>query len=182
LSETVGSAISTFHLLLAISILLPGSVPDGNPISNAACLAPLSRAACGTMTLHLIKLCVGVTTLSDLAALQAGRLPELYHVTRQTPKRAAELIPGGSLYWVMTGRIVARQRLLELRPVERDGVPYCALVYDPVLVTVEPRPRRPFQGWRYLTEEDAPPDIGVWTHESDKSLSLRNELVSFGLL
>lgn len=143
------------------------------------------------VTLHLIKLCVGVGSLSDLALLQAKRLdeksragetPELLHITRQTPKRAEELIPGGSLYWVMGGWVVARQRLLELRPVQRDGLPHCALVYDSEIVTVKPRPRRPFQGWRYLPAEDAPPDLGKWTHESEQSLSLQNELIALGLL
>ena len=90
------------------------------------------------MTVHLIKLCVGLDTLSDLAAWQAGRLaalsrdgrsPELIHVTRQTPKRALEVLDGGSLYWVIGGWIAARQKMLELRPVEKDGVRHCGLVY-----------------------------------------------------
>ena len=144
------------------------------------------------MTVHLIKLCVGATGLNDLATWQAQRLDEkkragekleLFHVTRQTTKRAEEVLDGGSLYWVMNGFITARQRLLELRPVERDGVPHCALVYDPELITVEPRPRRPFQGWRYFEPEDAPRDMGVWmAGAEDQSLSLQNELIALGLL
>jgi len=71
--------------------------------------------------LHLIKLCVGVDSLEELAGWQKKRLaekkkkgqkPELIHVTRQTPKRAAELLDGGSLYWVIKGQIAARQRLI----------------------------------------------------------------------
>jgi hypothetical protein len=139
----------------------------------------------------LIKLCVGVPSLADLAAWQtqrlqdkraAGEAPELFHVTRQRPKREGDLIPGGSLYWVIAGWISARQRLLELRPVDRNGVPHCALVYAPELIAVEPRPRRAFQGWRYLPDEDAPRDIGVWSPEAEQSQSLQNELISLGLL
>lgn len=143
------------------------------------------------MPQHLIKLCVGPGTLSELAAWQAHRLeekrragevPELSHVTRHMPKRGSEIIPGGSLYWVIKGWILARQALLDLRRVEKHGVPHCALIFDPSLVMVEPRPRRPFQGWRYLSDTDAPPDMGLWTHDADGSLSLQRELVSLGLL
>ena len=144
------------------------------------------------MTLHLIKLCVGATSLNDLAGWQAERLEEkrrlgepqeLMHITRQTPTRKDELLEGGSLYWVIGGWIAARQTLLELRPVDREGIPHCGLVYDPALITVEPRPKRPFQGWRYLKVEEAPRDLGRWTVNSqDQSLSLQNELIAHGLL
>jgi len=143
------------------------------------------------MTLHLIKLCVGVGTLPELAAWQARRLqdarrvqekPELFHVTRNTPRRGAEIIQGGSLYWVIKGLIVARQRLLEFRRVDKDGVPHCALVLDAELVAVEPRVRRPFQGWRYLPDQDAPPDMSRGTDDADLPSALRRELISLGLL
>src|ERR1700761_4933549 len=100
--------------------------------------------------LHLIKLCVGVDSLQELADWQKKRLkekrakgqkPELIHVTRQTPKRADELLDGGSLYWVIKGQIAARQKLLELRPMTVKGVPHCGLVYHKDLVAVRPRPR-----------------------------------------
>ncbi len=143
------------------------------------------------MTLHLIKLCVGIDTLSELAEWQAQRLkekkrnrqkPELIHITRQTPKRAAEILDGGSLYWVIKGWISARQRLLEFRPLIRDGVPHCGFVYDPELVAVQPRPRRAFQGWRYFEPEDAPPDIAQWHDGTELPEELRRELASLGLL
>src|SRR5579872_5263615 len=111
------------------------------------------------MTIHLIKLSVGSESVADLAEWQAQRLkqlrrkglaPELIHITRQMPKRADELLSGGSIYWVIKGFVCARQRLLGLRPLMRDGVPHCGLVYDKEMVRVSPRPRRPFQGWRYL--------------------------------
>src|SRR5579872_1420507 len=114
--------------------------------------------------LHLIKLCVGVESLKDLRDWQKRRLaekkkkgqkPELIHLTRQTPKRAQELLDGGSLYWVIKGQIAARQKLIALRAATYKGVPHCALVYDKKLVPVLRRPRAAFQGWRYLDEKDA---------------------------
>ena len=120
------------------------------------------------MSLHLIKLCVGVDDIRHLARIQAVRLaearrrgdtPELRHVTRNTPRRAAEILDGGSLYWVIKGFIRVRQPVIDIRSVEReDGQPACALVLDPVLTRTEIRSFRRFQGWRYLAAEDAPLD------------------------
>ena len=143
------------------------------------------------MTVHLIKLCVGAGSLSELAAWQAQRLesqrgekqrPELIHLTRHMPKRAAEVLDGGSLYWVIAGWIAARQRLLELRPVVKDGRPHCALIYAPELIAVAPRPRRPFQGWRYFDPKDAPPDLTKGSEGEGMPQELRRELIALGLL
>lgn len=143
------------------------------------------------MTIHLIKLSVGPESLSELAGWQAqrvkdmqrkGQAAELMHITRQMPKRAEELLEGGSIYWVIKGYIVARQRLVELRPLVRDGVPYCGLVYDAQVVTVQMRPRKAFQGWRYLEAKDAPPDIGVWDGTHAMPDTLQRELMALGLL
>lgn len=144
------------------------------------------------MTLHLIKLSVGPDSLEDLAAWQkqrlremkaAGARPELVHVTRQTPKRAAEILDGGSIYWVIKGWIVARQKLLELRPLEKDGVSYCGLVCDKKLVPVKWQQRRAFQGWRYLEGGDAPADLPP-RGAGDDALpdALRQELMALGLI
>jgi hypothetical protein len=141
--------------------------------------------------LHLIKLCVGVSTLEELRDWQKGRLaekkkkgqkPELVHVTRQTPKRADELLSGGSLYWVIKGQIAARQKLLELRPMTHDGVPHCGLVIDKKLVPVLRRGRAAFQGWCYLDAKDAPADVKI--SEGGKGLpeALQQELAALGLL
>ena len=92
------------------------------------------------------------------------------------------MLDGGSLYWVIKGRIAARQRLLELRPVTRDGVPHCGLVYDRTLIPVHPRPRRAFQGWRYLNPEDAPPDLSTGDDIQDMPEDMRNALTDLGLL
>jgi hypothetical protein len=144
------------------------------------------------MTLHLIKLCVGAESIEDLAQWQASRIreqkkrgkkkPELTHITRQTPKRAEELLDGGSLYWVIKGQIAVRQRLLALRAVTRGGVPHCALVYDSRLVPVQRRVHRPFQGWRYLKPSDAPPDARGSKGGRNLPEKLAAELVDLGLL
>ncbi len=86
--------------------------------------------------------------------------PPLRHRTRQMPKRAADIIESGSIYWVIAGMIQCRQRILDLTPDQRpDGTPCAALILDPVIVPVEPRPVRPFQGWRYLKPDAAPADL-----------------------
>jgi hypothetical protein len=142
------------------------------------------------VSVHLVKLCVGVGSIDELKAWQAGRLkdlkrrgrkPELMHVTRQTPRRAGELVDGGSLYWVIKGYIAARHRILALRAVTRDGAPACGIVYDPALVVTLPRFRSPFQGWRYLNPEDAPPDARA-SRGGDLPEALKVELAKLGLL
>jgi hypothetical protein len=76
------------------------------------------------------------------------------------PKREAELLNGGSLYWVFKGVILARQRLLRLEEVTGgDGIPRCALVLDPEVIRTEAVPKRPFQGWRYLETKESPRDL-----------------------
>ena len=70
--------------------------------------------------LHLLKLCVGCDSVEDLAQWQRKRSP-LEHWTRNHPKRAAEIIAGGSLYWVIKGQIRVRQRIMKLERRERRG-------------------------------------------------------------
>jgi hypothetical protein len=115
--------------------------------------------------LHLLKLCVGAESVEDLtdwharnrAHWPAGRT---VHVTRMWPRREGEVLGGGSLYWVIKGLILCRQRILALEQVdEGDGITRCALVLDSLVVRTEPSPRRPFQGWRYLAAAEAPRDL-----------------------
>jgi len=143
------------------------------------------------MTLHLIKLCVGADSIEDLARWQKGRLkelrqkgkkPELIHVTRMTPKRKEELLDGGSLYWVIKGYIAVRQRLIDLRPVTKNGRPHCGLVYDPKIVPTVRRFCRPFQGWRYLDASDAPIDVSEVKGAKNLPAKLKAELAELGLL
>jgi hypothetical protein len=143
--------------------------------------------------LHLIKLCVGCDSVKDLKdwirqklkeRRKRGQPREHIHRTRMVPKRAAELTDGGSLYWVIRGQLMCRQRLLEVRPfVDREGVGRCQLALDPKLVLVEPRPWRAFQGWRYLAPKDAPRDLDRAAPGAEHMPeNLRRELRDLGLL
>jgi hypothetical protein len=115
------------------------------------------------MPLHLIKLCVGADTIDDLAHWQAGLVAAgegAHHDTRMTPKRAEEVLAGGSLYWVIRRRIVVRQRILALESMtDSDNRRFCRIRLDARLVPTRPRTKRPFQGWRYLEAKSAPPDL-----------------------
>lgn len=139
--------------------------------------------------LHLLKLCVGADTVDDLVEWQAGRLAEapgrpLAHVTRMRPTREAELLDGGSLYWVFKGLVLARQRLIGLDPRDgADGIRRCALLLDSAVIRTEAQPRRAFQGWRYLRPEDAPRDLAPGAAaETDLPAALRAGLELAGVL
>ena len=145
------------------------------------------------MPLHLIKLCVGADSVKDLEDwIKRKSKPknkrsakrEHIHTTRMVPKRAEELLDGGSLYWVIRGQIMCRERLLDIRPfVDREGVGRCRLVLDGKVVLVEPRPFRAFQGWRYLGAKDAPRDLDRVAPGAKKMPEhLRRELRELGLL
>ena len=130
------------------------------------------------MTVHLIKLCVGVDTVNELADWQAerlkrlkraGKVAELCHRTLQMPRRRHEVLDGGSLYWVIKGFVLVRQRVFDLRPdVKDDGIACCGIVLDRELVATRPHPRRAFQGWRYLEATDAPKDAGLVEADADE--------------
>ncbi|HUE45443.1 MAG TPA: DUF1489 domain-containing protein [Aestuariivirgaceae bacterium] len=138
------------------------------------------------MTVHLIKLCVGIAEVEELAAWQARRRKQskgVWHVTRMVPTRAAELVDGGSMYWVIRGSVLVRQRIEAVeRYTDEEGIGRCKLVFDPELVPVRPVPRRAFQGWRYLSEADAPPDLPPSPAGDELPPKLRAELAALGLL
>jgi hypothetical protein len=145
------------------------------------------------MSLHLIKLCVGCDTIGDLEEWieenrahhrRLDRAYEQTHTTRMVPKRLDALVDGGSLYWVIRGQIACRQRLLCVRPfTDGDGIGRCHLVLEPIVVPVQPRPCRPFQGWRYLERKDAPADLGRGSGElALMPEAMRRELADLGLL
>ena len=163
--------------------------------------------------LHLIKLCVGCDSVKDLedwikqklraktkAGAQRGKAKGAKnggiehapkgrknvrnHTTRMVPKRAGELVAGGSLYWVIRGQIMCRERILAVTPfVDRDGVGRCHITLDCKPVLVEPRPYRAFQGWRYLDPKDAPRDLDR-AAPGAKAMPepMRRELRDLGLL
>ena len=116
-------------------------------------------------SVHLLKLCVGADSVEDLiewhrthpAPYPTG---ERRHVTRMWPKREAEVLAGGSLYWVVKGVILCRQQIVRFDEITgADGIRRCGIVLAPEVLRTEPAPRRPFQGWRYLEPGDAPRDL-----------------------
>jgi hypothetical protein len=145
------------------------------------------------MPLHLIKLCVGCDSVRDLQdwikqklkeKRRRGEKAEHIHRTRMVPKRAEELTDGGSLFWVIRGEILCRQRIRDVRPFrDKDGVGRCGLVLDPKVVLVTPRPFRAFQGWRYLAAKDAPWDLAkAAPGAAAMPEKLRRELSQLGLM
>jgi hypothetical protein len=159
---------------------------SGRGFDPAAFLAQVSA-----MALHLIKLCVGCESIDDLAEWierklaekrKAGIKPEQFHTTRMVPKRIAELLDGGSLYWVIKGNVQVRQRLLDLRPFTDDqGIGRCRLVMEPKLQATEWQPKRPFQGWRYLEPKDAPADFKKGKKAGSLPPEFLAELAGLGL-
>ena len=118
------------------------------------------------MALHLIKLCVGAENIEALLAWRREvehREPDWRVRTRQTPKRAAELTEGGSLYRVFKGVILCRQAILRVDTVGEGQAARCEIVVSPEIVRTSPAPRRAFQGWRYLEPKDAPDDLDMGT-------------------
>ena len=145
------------------------------------------------MPLNLVKLCVGAASIEDLADWQAmpgntlkrGGKKLAFHTTFQKPTREAELLDGGSLYWVIKGTILVRQPLIGFDEGKKDdGSLCCLLLLDPQIIPVRPVPRRPFQGWRYLKAEDSPPDLKAGAKDDIAAMppQMRKTLAGLGLL
>ena len=135
------------------------------------------------MALHLIKLCVGAASIDDLRDWwdeEHGRkrLPIVH--TRQTPKRAEELIDGGSLYWVIKGTVLVRQTILGVETLNEGGQFFCHVRLDRTLHLTLPQPRRAFQGWRYLEPKDAPADLAGAEGDTAMSAELAVQLRELG--
>ncbi len=140
-------------------------------------------------SVHLVKLSVGTENPESLAAWQeayaaryADGLPR--HVTRMWPKREAELVNGGSIYWVIKGAIQCRQTVLRLDEViGEDGIRRCAIVMEPTIHLTTTALKRPFQGWRYLKPQDAPADLTVGRAAEDTlPEELNRALAEIGVL
>lgn len=143
------------------------------------------------MTLHLVKLCAGAESVGDLAdridhraavneKAGLGRVHD--HVTRMHPRREKELLEGGSIYWVIKGVILARQKIVGFeRRTGKDEIERTAILLDPAYVLTEAQPRRAFQGWRYLAGEDAPRDLKKGARNGPPP-ELGRELAELGLL
>lgn len=109
------------------------------------------------MALHMTKVAYGMASLAELQAAverrtQGGRI---FMTTRYRPKRHEEIV-GGSLYWIIKHQLVARANLIGFEDAEGGRTD---IVLEARVIPVVPMPRRAHQGWRYLTAEDAPPDL-----------------------
>lgn len=141
------------------------------------------------MVLHLLKIAVGIESIAHLREVQARKLaaaPEsLRHLTRNLPRRADQILDGGSIYWMIKRHIRVRQRIVDIRRLRGRGVgeKSCALVLDPLLVQTAPVRRRPHQGWRYLEATDAPADLDAIEEATpDLPPEMAAELRELGLL
>jgi hypothetical protein len=140
--------------------------------------------------IHMVKLCVGVSSIEELESYRNERAHwwdadygEDVHVhrTRMMPKRAAEMEGKASIYWVIAGMIGVRQPILRLAQyTDGEGKNYCDIIMAPDMVRTVPYPKRPFQGWRYLRPEDAPPDMAANGNEGAEMIAA--ELARLGLL
>ena len=143
--------------------------------------------------LNIIKLAVGIEDIDHLSAVQERKLADekakrgkkarLWHRTRHAPRRAEELLDGGSMYWVIKGRVAARQRLIGFeKETDEEGRKFCFIQLDPELVPTASRRHRAFQGWRYLNADDAPPDQPKRQSEENFPPEMAAELRELGLL
>ena len=140
--------------------------------------------------IHMVKLCVGVSSIEELESYRNERAHwwdadygEDVHVhrTRMMPKRGAEMEGVASIYWVIAGVIGVRQPILRLAQfTDAEGKNYCDIIMSPDMVRTVPYPKRPFQGWRYLPPADAPPDLAANGNEGAEELA--RDLARLGLI
>ena len=141
------------------------------------------------MTVHLQKLSVGSESIQTLADWQdhvvrrrrkQGLSAHHIHVTRMFPKRREELLDGGSIYWVIKGNILCRNLIVGLEETTKNGNRACGILMDPELIPVLPKPRRAFQGWRYLQDGDQPADLTAMEIGDDLPAAFRAKLIELG--
>jgi hypothetical protein len=157
---------------------MPPEIPADGPADGLTGAAPNPVAP-----LHLLKMAVGIASLDELRRVRAARVKQhggsrVY--TRNQPRRAAQVLAGGSIYWVIRGQVRVRQLITGLRS-ERDdkGRAYCLIEVDPELVATLWRPWRPFQGWRYLAPADAPPDApGGWSMQDAAAGAMPERMIA----
>ncbi len=140
------------------------------------------------MTIHLKKLCVGAKEIEDLYERQNSireKHGETIHITRMFPKQHAELMDGGSIFWVFKGFIKARQLIKNIDVyVGHDSIRRCKITLSEDIVLTAHKKERPFQGWRYLKVKDAPNDIKIYKRNEHKKEDeeLFYELSKLGLV
>lgn len=151
--------------------------------------------AVADMTTNLLRTCVGIESVSHLAEFQqeyriftdshGEKLAALH--TRRTPTRANDLINGGSVYWIITRLIQARQEIVDVLTIkDADGQDSCRILMRPEIIMVSPTPQRHIQGWRYLDPAKAPADLGLFNADDGDSMppdpEMAEELRSLGLI
>ena len=146
------------------------------------------------MTVHLIKLCVGIDDVDHLIQVQQARMAAasgggepsvVKHITRNTPKRMTELLDGGSMYWVNRRVIKVRQPIIGIERLKKeDGRPACVISLENTHIRTIPRRHRAFQGWRYLSNDDIPQDLNhnQLSVDNELPLEMSSELRELGLL
>jgi hypothetical protein len=131
------------------------------------------------MPLHLTKVAFGCNSLALLEARLSSGVAEVRLTTRNRPKRASEVV-GGSLYWIIGHRLVARSPVLGFEDAEAGRT---NIIIAACCIPVVPRPRRAHQGWRYLEPMDAPGDLSdSGAADADLPEELRRDLALLGLL
>lgn len=143
------------------------------------------------MTVNLLKIAAGISSMSDLIErfdAYGNHDPDHGFIvpimTRNVPRQKQALLDGGSIYWIIKGKISARSRILDLREGEdADGRRLCRIIIAADLQCVMPTKRRGFQGWRYLQVADAPPDVDIMpTDTGGQDIEMAAELKELGLL
>ena len=127
-----------------------------------------------TGALHILRTAVGIESLPQLYELQrhfehatpSGH-KSVVMTTRKRPSRCAELLDGGSVYWIIRHRVLCRQAILHMEDRDEPGETPATIIYlSPQIIKVQPRNKRAIQGWRYLQGWDRPKDIGPYDPKS----------------
>ncbi len=136
------------------------------------------------MPLHMTKIAFRSESPARLRAWLEAQAHEPHGearlTTRYLPKRIEEMT-GGSLYWIHGNALVGRS---PIRGFMENGAGRYWIRLDPVLIPVRSIPKRAHQGWRYLEEANAPPDLGNGEADGrdDMSAKMLGELMKMGLV
>jgi hypothetical protein len=134
------------------------------------------------MPLHMTRIAFGAENPTHLrqrleSFAQNG---EVRLTTRYMPKRNEEMT-GGSLYWILNHSLIGRSPLLGFMD---NGEGRTWICLRPELIPVRSIPKRAHQGWRYLNEQDAPPDLGCDGADGrdDMPSQMLGDLMKMGLV